>query len=64
MVNEHDQAVRLFQQESEDGRVASLKQLASRLLPIVQQHQTLATETARSVGVSVTASNSRERQGS
>jgi putative membrane protein len=64
MVNEHDQAVRLFQQESEDGRVASLKQLASRLLPTVQQHQTLATETARSVGVSVTASNSRERQGS
>ena len=64
MVNDHDQAVRLFQQESKDGRVASLKQLASRLLPTVQQHQTLATETARSVGVSVTASNSRERQGS
>ena len=64
MVNDHGEAVHLFQQESEGGRVASLKQLASTLLPTVQQHQTLATETARSVGVSVTASNSRERQGS
>ena len=64
MLKQHGEAVRVFQQESEGGRVASLKQLASRLLPTVQQHQTLATETARSVGVSVTASNSRERQGS
>ncbi len=64
MVNDHGEAVHLFQQESESGRVASLKQLASSLLPTVQQHQTLATETARSVGVSVTASNSRGRQGS
>ena len=58
MVNDHGEAVHLFQQESEGGRVASLKQLASRMLPTVQQHLALATQTASSVGVDVTASTS------
>jgi putative membrane protein len=62
MVNDHGEAVRLFQQESKDGRVASLKQLASRMLPTVQQHLALATQTAGSVGADVTASTSRARQ--
>jgi putative membrane protein len=62
MVNDHGQAVRLFQQESKDGRVASLKQLASSLLPTVQQHLSLATQTAGSVGADVTASTSPGRQ--
>jgi putative membrane protein len=64
MVNEHGDAVRLFQEEAKDGRVASLKQLASSMLPTVQQHLALATETAGSVGADVTASTKRERQGS
>jgi putative membrane protein len=62
MVNDHDEAVRLFEQESKDGRVASLKQLASRMLPTVQQHLALATQTAGSVGADVTASTSHGRQ--
>jgi putative membrane protein len=64
MVKEHDEAVRLFQEEAKDGRVASLKQLASSMLPTVQQHLALATQTAGSVGADVTASTTRERQGS
>ncbi len=64
MVSEHGEAARLFQQESERGRVTSLKELASRLLPTVQQHATLATETAGSVGVEVTATTAQARQGS
>jgi len=64
MVNDHGEAVHLFQQESEGGRVASLKQLASRMLPTLQQHLSLATETAGSVGADVTAATSRARQGS
>lgn len=64
MVSEHGEAARLFQQESEAGRVASLKQLASKMLPTVQQHLSLATETAGSVGADVTATTSRARQGS
>jgi putative membrane protein len=64
MVNDHGEAVHLFQQESESGRVASLKQLASTMLPTVQQHLSLATQTASSVGADVTAATSRERQGS
>jgi putative membrane protein len=64
MVNDHGEAVHLFQQESEAGRVASLKQLASRMLPTLQQHLSLATETAGSVGADVTAATPRARQGS
>jgi hypothetical protein len=43
--------------------VASLKQLASRMLPTLQQHLSLATETAGSVSADVTAATSRARQG-
>ena len=64
MLNQHGDAVRLFQQESEGGRVASLKQLASRMLPTLQQHLALATQTAGSVGADVTATASGARQGS
>jgi putative membrane protein len=64
MLNEHGEAVRLFQQESEGGRVASLKQLASRMLPTLQQHLALATQTAGSVGADETATASGARQGS
>jgi putative membrane protein len=56
MVARHNEEVRLFQQESAGGRVQSLKQLASRMLPEMEQRLSLATETARSVGVDVTAS--------
>jgi len=58
MVNDHGEAVHLFQQESEGGRVASLKHLAASMLPTVQQHLALATQTASSVGADVTASTS------
>ena len=63
MVKNHAEAVRLFQQEAEGGRVKSLKQLASRMLPALQQHLALATQTAGSVGADVTASTSGERRG-
>ena len=56
MVARQNEEVRLFQQESASGRVQSLKQLASRMLPEMEQRLSLATETARSVGVDITAS--------
>jgi putative membrane protein len=64
MVSEHQEAARLFQQESERGKVTSLKELASKLLPTVQQHADLAAETASSVGVEVTTTTAEARQGS
>ena len=64
MVTDHGDAVRLFQQEAEGGRVASLKQLASAMLPTVQQRMELATQTATSVGAEVTAAADGKRQGS
>jgi putative membrane protein len=64
MVTEQSQAAQLFKQEAESGRVASLKQLAASMLPTVQQHLSLATETARSVGADVAATASPGRAGS
>lgn len=64
MVTQHDQAVQLFQRETKDGRVQSLKQLASSMLPTVQGHLSVATETAGTVGADVTASTEHARQGS
>jgi putative membrane protein len=64
MVKEHDQAAQLFQQEAESGRVASLKQLASSMLPTMQQHVSLAKQTAGSVGADVTATTAPGRKSS
>jgi len=63
-VTGHSDAVRLFQQESKDGRVQSLKQLASKMLPEMEQRLNVATETARSVGVDVAAATSKSTEGS
>jgi putative membrane protein len=64
MVEQHNEEVRLFQGEAAGGRVQSLKQLASRMLPELQQRLTLATQTAGSVGANVTASASKGNQAS
>jgi putative membrane protein len=64
VVKHHSEVVRLFQQESESGRIQSLKQLAARMLPELQQRLTLATQTAGSVGADVTASSPEAKQGS
>jgi putative membrane protein len=58
MVERQNEAVRLFQRESAEGRVLSLKQLASRMLAEMEQGLSLARQTAGSVGVDVTASTS------
>jgi putative membrane protein len=64
MVRQHNEEVRLFQQESAGGRVQSLKQLASRMLPEMEQRLSLATQAAGSVGVNVTASTSEASEAS
>jgi putative membrane protein len=58
MVKLQRDEVQLFQRESAGGRVQSLKQLASRMLPEIEQRLSLATQTAGSVGADVTASSS------
>jgi putative membrane protein len=64
MVERMNEEVRLFQGESAGGRVQSLKQLASRMLPEMEQRLSLATQTAGSVGVNVTASTSEASKAS
>jgi putative membrane protein len=63
MVKQHSEEVRLFQQESEGGRVQLLKQLAGKMLPDLQQRLTVATQTAGSIGARVTASAAKAGQG-
>lgn len=62
VMKHHDEAVRLFREESENGRVLSLKELASRMLPDLQQRRTLAAETGSVVGAEIT-SPTRESRG-
>jgi putative membrane protein len=57
MMKNHQEEVRLFRQESENGRVQSLKQVASRMLPQTEQRLTLAAQTAGLVGADATASS-------
>lgn len=64
MVKQQDEAVALFRREAESGRVKSLKELASKTLPEVEQYQALAKQTAGSVGADVTASSSSASHGS
>jgi putative membrane protein len=63
MVKQHRDEVALFQRESEGGRVQSLKELASRMLPDLHERLTLATETAGSIGAQVTASAAEPSRG-
>jgi putative membrane protein len=64
MVTQHADEVRLFQRESESGKVQLLKQVAASMLPDLQQRLSLATQTAGSIGVNVTASATAAGQGS
>ena len=64
MVKQHSEEVRLFEAESKGGRVQSLKQLAAKMLPDLQQRLNVATETAGSIGVRVTASAGEAGRGS
>jgi putative membrane protein len=64
MVKQHSEGVQLCQRESTGGRVQSLKQLATKMLPEMEQRLSLATQTAGSVGADVTASSSKASEGS
>jgi putative membrane protein len=62
MLKQHGDALRLFQDEAKNGRVQSLKQLASNMLPDIQERLNVATRTAGSIGVQVTAMAGDESQ--
>ena len=64
MVERQKEEVRLFRGESAGGRVQSLKQLSSRMLPDTEQRLSLARQTGASVGVNVTASTSSATEAS
>jgi putative membrane protein len=55
MVKRQGDELRMFQDEAQHGKVQSLKQLASNMLPDLQERLNVATQTAGSVGVQVTA---------
>jgi putative membrane protein len=57
-VAQQNEQMQLMKQESSGGRVQSLKELAARMLPDMQQRLTVATQTAGSVGADLTVSTS------
>jgi putative membrane protein len=61
VVKYHDEAVRLFRDEAQGGRVASLKQFASSTLPALEQRLSLAAETGNSVGADVISKSAQGR---
>lgn len=62
VVKQHSEEVELYRQQSETGRVQSLKQLAARLLPELERRQALATQTAGLVGADITASSAEAQR--
>jgi putative membrane protein len=50
MMADHQEAVSLFQKQSNEGTDAELKAFASKTLPTLQQHHELATSTAKKAG--------------
>jgi len=49
MVEDHEKAVKLFQQEEHSGHNAELKQFAQKILPTLQEHQKNALELSHKV---------------
>jgi putative membrane protein len=49
MVEDHEKAVKLFQQEEHSGHNAELKQFAQKTLPTLQEHQKMALELSHKV---------------
>jgi putative membrane protein len=47
MVDDHNKAVKLFQQEERSGHNAELKQFAQKTLPTLEEHQKMAQELSR-----------------
>jgi putative membrane protein len=47
MVEDHNKAVKLFQQEERSGRNTELKQFAQKTLPTLEEHQKMALELSR-----------------
>jgi putative membrane protein len=47
MVEDHNKAVKLFQQEERSGHNTELKQFAQKTLPTLEEHQKMAVELSR-----------------
>jgi putative membrane protein len=47
MVEDHDQAVKLFRQETSAGHDSQLKQFAQKTLPTIEEHQKMALDLSR-----------------
>jgi len=54
MVEDHNKAVKLFQQEERSGRNTELKQFAQKTLPTLDEHQKMALELSRKLSQTAT----------
>jgi hypothetical protein len=51
-LEEHEQAIKLFEQEAKNGKDPALKQFVSNMLPVLREHQKMAKRLASRLGVS------------
>jgi putative membrane protein len=49
MVKDHDEDVRAFRREAQEGRDPALKQFAAKTLNVIEQHDKLARDVDRSL---------------
>lgn len=55
MVKDHHKQLELFRRQAESGRAESLRELASKTIPVLEQHLSLAKQVAGQVGADTTA---------
>jgi putative membrane protein len=61
MVKDHTEDVAAFQKEAKSGRNAQVKEFASNTLPTLQEHLTLARQTAAAVGAHTSTGQPEKR---
>jgi putative membrane protein len=49
MVDDHNKVVKLFKDEERSGSNNALKQFAQKILPVLQEHQTMALELSNKI---------------
>ena len=62
-LEDHEQAIKLFEQEAKNGKDPALKQFASTMLPILRGHQKMAKRLASRLGVSDKGEKGNDRGG-
>jgi putative membrane protein len=62
-LEDHEQAIKCFEEEAKNGKDPALKQFASNMLPILREHQKMAKGLASKLGISEKGEKGNDRGG-